>query len=330
MTTFANIKAKLPAFIVANKAIDDLLGAIGNSVDLYVADADSLKAAAAIEGGDAILQDAIAADYGMIRNYKDTNKIMAIRLMNAIRTHQYRGTQIGLYNEGSEISLVTPYNQKMRFIIGVSAIGTGWALGGIGSEWIQFWNDTPETQSEIEAKLKTDVLPIHVKEGIDTIDAYADPVNYETIRGADLVDGTTFTITNVGFVVDNNTLIPSTTAATYEFGNIDLGAGFATYQWLVDWIDYAVWDVVHTFEMQVRFSPDEAVWSSWTPYHRNQWVPGAEIDRFAQFKIALTMTTYRSLEHYIFRSFILKGLTSDQQRYGLIPPVLDLHPEIGN
>ena len=329
MGTLENIKAKLPAFIVKNEVLNNLIGAIGNSVDLYMIDANNLKAAASIEGGSAILLDAVAADYGLVRHFRDTDKVMVIRLMNAIQTHQQRGSRTGLDNEGAEISMVTPYIQDMRFIIGVSAIGTGTALGGVGSQWTQFWNDTSEAEATIKAKVAK-IVPLHVKEGFDYIDAYTDPASFEAIRGVDLLDGATFSITNDGFVNDGNMLIPTKTAPTYEFGNIDLGAGFATYQWLVDWIDYSAWDVAHDLDVQVRFSPDEAVWSSWTSYDRNQWVAGTEIDRYAQFKIALTMTAYRSLEHYIFRSFILKGLTAAQQRYGPTPPVLEIHPQIGN
>lgn len=329
MGALENIKSVLPAFISQNLILDNMLGAIGNSIDLYSADAEDLKAASAIEGGDAASLDAIGSDYGLVRHFRDTDKIMVIRLMNAIVTHQQRGSQLGLDNEGAEISQVTPYAQDMNFIVGLSAIGIGRALGGIGTKWIQFWNDTSEAETTIKAKI-ANILPLHLKDGVDYIDAFADPASYEAIRGDDLVDGTNFTISNSGFASDVGTLVPTKTTPTYEFGNIDLGAGFATYQWLVDWIDYAAWDVVYDFDMQVRFSPDEATWSSWTPYDRNQWVAGSEINRYAQFKIALTLTEYRSLEHYIFRSFILKGLTSDQQRYGQIDPVLDLHPQIGN
>ncbi len=329
MAYLETLKAKLPPFIVQNDILNELIGVIGAAIDDYVDAADAQKAASGAEGGDPIMLNALAADYGLVRHYNDTDKIMAIRLLNAIQTHQQRGTQIGLETEGAEISQATPYNQPMRFIIGVSAIGTGWALGGIGAEWIQFWNDTPETEATIKAKM-TNVLPIHVKEGIDYIDAYVDPANYEAIRGADLVDVDTFTITNTGFIHDNNTLIPEVDEPVYTFGNMDLGAGFATYFWLLDWVDYVAWDVEHTLKVEARFSSDEISWSSWTEYHRNQWVAGAEIDRYAQFKISLTMTTYRSYDHYIFRSFILKGMTTAQQKYGPPPPVLEVHTQIGN
>lgn len=323
------IKNKLPAFVVRNEVLNDLLGPIGHVIDEYLAASDTQKAASGVEGGNPALLDAMAEDYGLIRHYNDTDKIMAIRLMNAIQTHQQRGTKIGLETEGAEISQVTPHNPSMRFVVGVSAIGTGWALGGIGATWLQFWNDTPESEATIKAKMSK-VLPLHVKEGIDYIDAYVDPIFYEAIRGADLVDADNFTITNTGFIYDNNTLIPEVEAATFTFGNIDIGAGFASYQWLVDWVDYAVWDIDHTLLVEARFSSDEISWSSWTEYQKNQWVAGAEIDRYVQFRLTLTMTTYRSLQHYIFRSFILKGLTTDQERYNNIAPVLEVLPQIGN
>ena len=133
MGALANIKAKLHSVILKNQILDDLLGPIGNSIDLFNMDANTLRDALNVEKSNPAMLDAYAADYGLVRHYNDTDRIMAIRIMNAIQTHQQRGTQAGLETEGREIALVTPYNQPMRFIIGVSAIGTGWALGALAA-----------------------------------------------------------------------------------------------------------------------------------------------------------------------------------------------------
>lgn len=327
MGTLDNIKAKLPAFIARNKILDDLLGPIGNAIDEYNTDSDTFKAGLGIDGGNPSMLDALAADYGLVRHYNDSDKIMAIRIMNAIQTHQQRGTQAGLENEGREIALATPYNQQIRFIIGQSGIGTGWALGGI--DWVQNWIDTPEAESEIETFLQA-IIPLHIKLGINSIDAYGASGGYASIRGADLLDGDTYTITNTGFINNNNTLIPENENPVYTFGNIDLLATFTNYQWMVDWVDYVAWDLDHDLLVEVRFSSDEAAWNAWTPYQRNQWVQGSEIERYAQFRITLTMNTYRSFAHYIFRSFILKGLTAAQQRYGEAEKAITILPTIGN
>lgn len=329
MTTFDKIISKLPAFIVRNEVLSDLLGAVGASIDTYLSTADDFATAASLEGGSSAVLDAIAADYGLVRHYNDTDKIMSIRLMNAIQTYQQRGSQNGLEAEGAEISLVTPYNQEMRYAVGVNPIGTGWALGGVGAQWMQIWNDTPGLEIDIKDQI-TQILPIHLKAGQDYLDAFSDPPSFKSVIGADLLDEDNFTIVNDGFANDVNTLIPTQATATYEYGNIDLGAGFATYQWLVDWIDYVAWDVVYDLIAQARFSSDEISWSSWTEYHRNQWVGGAEIERYAQFKIELTMETYRSLGHYIFRSFVLKGLTTDQQLYGRPNKAIAANILVGN
>lgn len=327
MSTLVNLKAKLQPVIVRNTILDHLLGPIGNAIDLYSADSEALRDALNIGNSPPVTLDAIAADYGLVRHYNDTDRIMVIRIMNAIKTHQARGTKAGLLNEGREISLVTPYPQPIRFIVGVSPTGVGDALGG--GEWIFYWGDTPEPEADLKAMLQS-IIPLHVLDGISYLDAYGASAGYESIRGADLLDGDTYTITNSGFYADRNTLIPRQASATYEFGNIDLGANFADFQWLVDWVDYAAWDVDFDLVVEVRCSPDEAAWNAWTPYHRNQWLQNSELERYAQFKIALTMNTYRSLGHYVFRSFILKGLTENQLRYGEEEKSFLIQPEIGN
>ena len=329
MGAFDSIKAKLPAFIVRGSVLDDQLGPLGASIDTYIDYANEMKTASGPEGGNPVLQDALAADYGLIRNYRDTDKIMAIRLYNAIRTHQQRGSQEGLDIEGHEISQSTPYMQSLRYIIGVNAIGIGYALGGVGAEWIQFWNDTPEPEADIKARMNN-LLPLHLIWGLDYINAFIATSGYKSIKDEDLLNDVTYSITNDGFYDNRNTLIADKPSATYEFGNIDLGADFADYQWLADWVDYAAWDVIYAIKVQIRFSSDEISWSSWTPYDKNQWVANSEINRYAQFKIALTMTEYRSLEHYIFRSFILKGLTLSQRRYGPHRSAHEVLPQIGN
>lgn len=689
MGALEKIRAKLHSVISRNQILDDLLGPIGNSIDLFNIDANTLRDALNVESSNPAMMDAYAADYGLVRHYNDTDRIMAIRIMNAIQTHQQRGTQAGLENEGREIALATPYNQPMRFVLGVSAIGTGWALGGVGSEWIQYWIDTPEAEADLEAMLLA-VIPLHVRQGIDSIAAYgasdgfvsingapllsalpghnyypfvvdsdnitiADHANFnwgildwsyegylwlkqpsgaydrmriiekwsgggylfkiqddktievahqggsiftgitaldlewetwfhiiisldrdsnlicfidavlqgtedisgdagvdissgddlqlgkaaggvsqsftgkralerfwnraliqadatalhnggapldyiipdadkwaamtnlwdaaasvftsgtyawsangtntianvgntlevtyvnhadgawtllqdakdlatdltvgayyvlvfdakytggasgsrgeiETLAGktytpafttglltymmpftCDTADGTVFrydslgagnvltvdniklyrvgcvaqllaenitaptwpdssinghdgvvsgpvadfnyTVINNGFYNDKDTMVPRKPTATYELGNIDLGSTVANYQWLVDWVDYAAWDVDFDLLMEVRFSSDKATWNAWTPYQRNQWVQGSQLERYAQFRITLTMNTYRSLRHYVFRSFILKGLTTAQQRYGEAEKAITILPTVGN
>lgn len=329
MSALANIISKLPAFITRNQALNDFLGPIGNSMDLYNLDAETFRSNLSVENGNSSMLDALAADYGLVRHYNDTDKIMAIRITNAIKTHQERGTQAGLLNEGREIALATPYNQKIRFVLGVSGLGTGWGLGGVGSEWIQYWGDTPETETDLKAMLQN-VIPLHVRDGIDYIDANGASAGYASIRGSELTDDVTYTITNSGFYADKNTLIPRTISTSYQLGNIDLLATYASYQWMVDWVDYAAWDLDYDLVVEVRFSSDEAAWNAWTPYQRNQWVQGSELERYAQFKITLTMNTYRSLDHYIFRSFILKGLTTTQQKYGQAEKSIVILPYVGN
>ncbi len=329
MGALENIKAKLPEFIARSQALNHLLGPIGNAIDVYNIDAEAFRDALNVESGNPAMLDALAGDYGLVRHYNDTDRIMAIRILNAIQTHQQRGTQAGLENEGREIALATPYNQRMRFVIGVTGIGTGWALGGVGSEWIQYWIDTPENQADLEAMLLS-VIPLHVRQGIDSIDANGATAGYQSIRGSELTDGVTYTITNTGFYADKDTLIPRNITATYLFGNIDLLATFANYQWLVDWVDYAAWDVDFDLLVEVRFSSDEIAWNEWTPYSRNQWVQGVQLERYAQFRITLTMNTYRNLNHYVFRSFILKGLTTAQQRYGEAEKAIAVLPYVGN
>jgi len=324
-----NIKAKLPVFITRNQTLEQLLGPIGNAIEVYNTDAETFRDALSVESGNPAMLDALAADYGLVRHYNDTDRIMAIRIMNAIQTHQQRGTQAGLENEGREIALATPYNQRMRFVIGVSGIGTGWALGGIGSEWIQYWIDTPEEQADLEAML-VKVIPLHVKQGVDAIDADGATAGYQSIRGSELTDTVTYTITNTGFYADKDTLIPRNVTATYQFENIDLLATYTNYQWLVDWVDYAAWDVDFDLLVEVRFSSNESDWNAWTPYQRNQWVQGSQLERYAQFKITLTMNSYRNLNHYVFRSFILKGLTTAQQRYGEAEKSIVVLPYVGN
>lgn len=316
MATLEKIKAKLPGFIVDNRILNDLIGPIGYSLDQYILDADALRDALNAENSSPATLDALGADYRLVRHYRDTNRIMAIRIMNAIKTHQERGTQFGLYTEGREILLATPCNRIMRYVLGVDPIGTGYAFGGIGAEWIHLWGDTPEPEADQKNKVKN-LIPLNIKAGMDFINAYEAEAGYVSIRDPDLTDSDTYAITNVGFYSDRNTLIPRQESCSYEFGNIDLGATVGNYQWLVDWIDYAAWDVEHDLVVEARFSSDEEVWSAWAEYLRNQLVPESEIERYAQFRITLTMNTYRSLNHYVFRSFILKGLTTSQQRYGV-------------
>ena len=270
MSALDNIKAKLPGFIARNQTLNDLLGPIGYIIDSYNSDADTFRSELGIEDGNSSMLDALAADYGLRRQYNDTDKIMAIRIMNAIKTHQNRGTVVGLENEGREIALVTPYDQSMRFVLGQSPIGTGWALGGVEATWIHYWRDTPETEAEAETQLRRDVIPLHVKDGLNSINAYEATEGYQSIRGADLLDGDTYTITNTGFINNKNTLIPENENPVYTFGNIDLLGTYATYQWLVDWVDYTAWDLDFDVLMEVRFSSDEAAWNAWTPYQRDQ------------------------------------------------------------
>ena len=330
--TYDKLIMKLPEFVTRNATLDAVLMAVGNSIDLFIRDLDGFKnTLTPSKDGDPLLLDALAADYGLKRHPEDNNFIMAIRIHNAILTHQQRGSDEGLLKEGGERALVTPYQVTMQMAIGVNPIGVGWGLGGVGAGWIHLWNDSPETESVIETHIKA-IVPFHYKDGIDYTAVFGGAAGFKSVRGSELSDSGSYTITNTGFSFQENSLVPSSTVATYQLGNMDLGATYASYKWLADWIDYAHWDLTYALVVSVRFSPDEAVWSAWTPYGKNQFIPESELDRYAQFKLALTLDPGTEiLAHYIFKRFVLKRLTSDQWLYGEEPRgSAFFEPEFGN
>jgi len=322
---------KLPSFVVRNSVLNDMLMAIGEAIDKFIRDLVQLKSSLTISGGDPVMLDALAADYGLKRHPEDNDKILAVRIHNAIQTHQRRGTMPGLINEGGERALVTPYVVTMQMALGVNPIGVGWGLGGVDAGWIHLWNDSAETEAIVETHLKS-IVPFNYKDGIDYIPVYGVSDGFKSVRGSELSDAGSYSITNDGFYFSQNSLIPGASVCTYSLGNMDLGASYATYKWLADWIDYAHWDLSYGVVVSVRFSSDEVAWSAWTPYGKNQFIPDSEIERYAQFKIELTIDPgYDSLEHYIFKRFILKGLTETQWLYGEEPRGVAFHePEFGN
>jgi len=330
--SYDKLLMKLPETITRNAVLDNLLSAIGYVIDLFIRDLEDFKnALSPTKDGDALLLDALAADYGLKRHPEDNNYIMAIRIHNAIQTHQQRGTEDGLITEGGQRALVSPYKVTMQMAIGINPIGVGWGLGGIGTGWIHLWNDSPESESIIETAIKA-IVPFHYKDGIDYTAVYGGAAGFKSVRGSELDDGGSYTITNSGFSFHQNCLIPSESVCSYQLGNMDLGATFASYKWIADWIDYAHWDLSYSLVVSVRFSSDEIAWGSWAPYGRNQFIPDAELLRYAQFKLELTIDPgYESLAHYIFKRFVLKGLTSDQWLYGEEPRgSAFFEPEFGN
>jgi len=332
MSTLNLLKTKLPSTITRNTVLDEVLGSISNSIDLLITTFESVRDAVTAEGAGTEL-NALATDLGLVRTPLEPDRALAIRIQNAIKTHQTRGSITGIEQEGSEFAGVTPYIQDMNFTIGVDPIGTGDALGAIGYAWIQFWVDVIHTEEVITQRL-LDIVPINSKPGIDYIDVTGSPASYSSGSGIDFASGSFAGGELVGYVPgihEPEGMMPNTDEFIFTSANIDLGATVANYSWMVDWIDYVRWDVEYTLAMEVRFSADGAtLWSSWNTYSKNDFVAGSEIKRYAQFRFTLAMEEYDELSHYFFRKFILKGLTANQMRFGTTLKHHLIPNEIGN
>lgn len=310
MDTLGKLKNRLPEFIERNATLDFLVNPITDGIDTFLSTLATLQNELVSGSATEKHLDTIVHENGLSRGFHETDPMLRIRAQNAIKTHQLRGSKDGIEIEMSHHAIVTPYIRENALVIGVDPIGTGYALGGIGAEWIQLWNDTPDQQNDIENLLKS-VLPVSIYYGIDYVDAYVATSGYKSYSESDLSGGTPS-----GFNYQDGALVPTSASATYESTVIDLGSDYADYTWLVDWVDYVKWNVTHTLTVQVQFSADGATgWTGYVAYSKNGQVAGGTIKRYAQFKITLSMTQYDQLADYMFRSFILKGLDSDQALY---------------
>ena len=310
MNTLDKIKSRLPQFIERNPTLDFLLNPLADGIDTFLSTLATLQAELVPESATAQHLDTIAQENGLSRGYGETDPMLRIRIHNAIKTHQLRGSQSGIETELSHHAVTAPYIRENALVIGVDPIGTGFALGGIGSEWIQLWNNTPDPQSDVEEKLKA-ILPLSIYYGIDYVNAYVASSGYKSYSDNDFTGGT-----NNGFSYQDGALVPTQANPNYESTVIDLGSDFADWTWLVDWVDYVKWNVSYTLTVEAQFSADGiGGWTGYSSYAKNGEVASGTIKRYAKFKITLTMTTYDQFADYMFRSFILKGLDSDQALY---------------
>jgi hypothetical protein len=323
------IVAHLPPMIVRNSTLTGLVSAIGASVDNFTVFIMEARSALSAKYGAGQVLDGLALDNGLPRCHKEPDIVLAIRIQNAIHTYRARGTRNGFIRETAELYGVSAFVRQCRYILGINPVGLGFGLGGVGSEWIQVWNDSPISEVDLTAELKSR-LPISSSIGIEVIDVYSGGPTFQKVEKEALA-GTGYTVTVVGFDYTQECLVPeSALEAVYTCGNIDLLGTYATYKWIVDWVDYARWDVDMDIKMEVRFSSDEAVWHPWNEYQKNQYVAGSEQERYAQFRLTVTMNEYEDLRHYAFRKFILKGQTATQYKYGTDPVPVEIITQIGN
>lgn len=333
MSTLNLLKTKLPVSITQNTVLDEFLGAISNSINLLNSTFESGRNALTAAGAGTEL-NALALDLGLERTLLEPDRVLSIRIQNAIRTHQERGSIVGIENEGADFVMVSPYVHDMNFVIGVDPIGLGDALGATGFPWIQFWVDVTHTETAIKQRL-IDIIPLHSTPGIDYIDVTGSPAGYASAMETDFLTGATFTgLELVGYVPgdhDPEGIAPVTESSIFTYGNLDLGATVADYTWMIDWIDHVRWDVDYTLVMEVSFSANGSTnWTAWNTYEKNDFVNGSDILRYAKFRFTLTMTDYEDLNHYFFRKFIIKGLTENQMRFGLTRKHHLIPIEIGN
>ena len=323
------ILAHLPPFIIKTTTLKGLISAIGASVDDFTVFILEARSALSAKYGSGQALDGLAFDNGLYRCYQEPDIALAIRVQNAIHTFRARGTKAGFIRESGELYGVSAFVRQCRYILGVNPIGLGFGLGGVGTEWIQIWNGSPTLLADVVSELRAR-LPITSEIGLEITDVYGGHASYKSVEGASLA-GAGYTVTQDGFDYMQGCLVPeSPVAATYTLGNIDLLASHTTYKWIVDWIDYARWDVDVDVKMEVRFSSDEATWHPWVEYEKNQYVAGSEQERYAQFRLTVTMNSYEELSHYAFRKFILKGQTATQYKYGTDPVPVEIITQIGN
>ena len=315
MDTLGKLKNRLPEFVERNPTLDFLLNPIADGIDTFLSTLVTLQGELVPESATAQHLNTIALENGLSRGFHEADEMLQIRVQNGVKTHQRRGSKVGIETEMSHHVLTTPYIRENALILGVDPIGTGFALGGIGAEWIQLWNNTTDPQTDMGDKLKA-ILPISIFYGIDYVDAYNATGGYKSYSDNDLSGGTLNGFTFQSFGQADGALEPTQANPTYESTVMDLGAAFGDFTWLVDWVDYVKWDVDYTLTVEVQFSADGATgWSGYSSYARNGQVASGTIKRYAQFKLTLQMTQYGSLSDYLFRSFVLKGLDSDQALY---------------
>jgi len=340
MDTIDKLKNKLPDFIEDNTVLQSFLGAIAGSIDTFVETLSSLTTATSPGQASGSALDSIGGDMLIRRNYDDSDEVLRILIQNSIKTHQERGSEVGLLQEGSHLCGITPYIQTIQYVIGIDPIGVGEAVGGVGAKWIQIWNSTNISRNNLLTQLDK-ILPIHNQIGINYIvEQYAVAEKSElagevvTIEGMTDEDGNPLGVDypeNSGFEYVGECLKPKQPQADFhQIGILDLGSDYDSYNWIVDWIDYARWDTDHEVKMYVRFSDDQNVWTQYGRYIKNQFVNGENIARYAQFRFELTLTSYEDFSHYLFRKFIMKGMDTTQLQYGEYDRGFDLQKEILN
>ncbi len=340
MDTIEKLKNKLPKFIEDTSVLQSLLGAVSDSIDTFVSSLLSLTNTTSAELATGSALDSIGVGCGISRQYNDSDEVMRIRVQNSVHTHQARGSKTALLNEGGHICGITPYIQNIVYAIGVDALGIGNAIGGVGGKWLQIWDSTNMGRNKTVDSIQT-ILPLHNEIGLNYITNQYVTAEKNDIAGEVVViegltdeDGNPLSVDypqNSGFEYRGECLMPKQpTASFHQIGIIDLGENYTSYLWIVDWLDYARWDVDYDILMYVRFSDDQSTWTQFDPYIKNQFVNGENIARYVQFRFDFILNEYEDYSHYLFRKFIMKGMDTTQILYGEYDRGIELQKEILN
>lgn len=332
MNTVDKIKSKLPSFIQDSTEIDEVLGAFGNSMDNFSTELEKLNRAVSFKQSGGKFLDIALVDKNLSRNPSETDSMATLRVLNAVSTYEQRGSENGITEELGHLLGVSPYIQSSIFVLGVDALGTR-AIGSNRSFWIQLWNETSLTESGItdffkEISISRNYYGLDFITVTDGMDGFASHVASDFLGG-----------TKVGFIIEDGGLRPIQRLTTFESTNIDLGANVANFTWIVDWVDYAQKGKKYSLKVEARFSANGSTgWTQWEEFGRNQVAHDGQVLRYAQWRItfdsradALSDEIYMSeAAEYLFRSFILKGLTSSQAIYHTDISGISLQSSIGD
>jgi hypothetical protein len=172
------------------------------------------------------------------------------------------------------------------------------ALGSFTTKRMQF-GDLSTNPHQYAGKTVWDYFRIYTAGAVE----WGEAAGYVYETGDDFLSGT-----NTNFDVLYNALIPTAYSCSRESPTIDLGITWASYTWLVDWLDYIRHDMNVDAKLHLSFSPDGAGWSSWREYEQNEIILSADLRRYVKYRLEVTIGSEESLSDYVFKQWTMKGL----------------------
>ena len=295
MASVDQIKARLPGFIVQNDVSNDLLGAIGASIDTLITSIDGLRNNLTVEKATGVYLNALARDMGFFRTEGEVDRLLRIFLKNGREIYRRRGSRSGIEDEVARLCKSSAFLHYKAFTLGDSyLLPADEQNDGLGSNLLNtsvlIHNVTELTEAEIGALVES-LVPAHVQHGVEVIDVSGEQdATYKRQTGTEFSGGDTLT----GVEVTDGVLVLTDSTGLFISSAMDLGAGYASYTWAIDWLEYRLYGRLLGMTVQARFSPNGTdTWTEWATYEKNDVIDAGTINRYVQYRLDMTVTGHR-------------------------------------